>query len=170
MYSSGPSELGQQSLKCPTRGLEPHMQRTCDLRICSCAESTVLIQSTTVDVPSSELGLSHPLSRQRVRPSPRNQRGGGAHTRLRVRESRFRRLEKKLSILSTLCSCALLCAEQGEGRLADYGHLTMYLFYRVPYNILRYDAFRSFLSPLFTHAVFTIVIRFVMLKQVRIIR
>ncbi len=37
-------------------------------------------------VPSSslELGLSHPLSRHRVCPYPRNQRGGG-HTRLRVR-------------------------------------------------------------------------------------
>jgi hypothetical protein len=34
------------------------------------------LQSTTVYVPSSELGLSHPLSRQRVYPSPRNQRGG----------------------------------------------------------------------------------------------
>jgi hypothetical protein len=41
-------------------------------------------QSTKVYVPSSELGLSHPLSRQRVGPSPRYQRGGG-HTRLRVR-------------------------------------------------------------------------------------
>ena len=43
------------------------------------------IQSTTVYVPSSELGLSHPLSRQRVCPSPRNQGGRGVHTRLRVR-------------------------------------------------------------------------------------
>ncbi len=41
-------------------------------------------QSTKVYVPSSELGLSHPLSRQRVCPYPRYQRGGG-HTRLRVR-------------------------------------------------------------------------------------
>jgi hypothetical protein len=35
-------------------------------------------------VPSPELGLSHPFSRQRVCPSPRNQRGAG-HTCLRVR-------------------------------------------------------------------------------------
>ncbi len=35
------------------------------------------------DVPSSELGLSHPLSRQRVCPSPRIK--GGGHTRLRAR-------------------------------------------------------------------------------------
>jgi hypothetical protein len=35
-------------------------------------------------VPSSELGLSQPLSRQRVCPSPQN-RGGGRGTRLRVR-------------------------------------------------------------------------------------
>ncbi len=39
----------------------------------------VHIKSTTVYVPSSELGLSHPLSRQRVCPYPRNQ-GGGAHS------------------------------------------------------------------------------------------
>ncbi len=35
-------------------------------------------------VPSSELGLSQPLSRQRVCPSPQNP--GGGHTRLRVRD------------------------------------------------------------------------------------
>jgi hypothetical protein len=46
----------------------------------------IYLQSTTVYVPSSELGLSHPLSRQRVCPSPRNQMGGGGEcTRLRVR-------------------------------------------------------------------------------------
>jgi len=43
----------------------------------------IYLQSTTVYVPSSELqGLSPPLSRQRVCPSHRNQRGGGGHTRL----------------------------------------------------------------------------------------
>ncbi len=42
------------------------------------------IQSTTVYVLSSEFGLSHHLSRKRVCPSPRYQRGGG-HTRLRAR-------------------------------------------------------------------------------------
>ncbi len=35
------------------------------------------IKSITVCVPSSELGLSQPLSRQRVCPPPPNQRGGG---------------------------------------------------------------------------------------------
>jgi hypothetical protein len=44
----------------------------------------VYIKSTTLYVPSSELELSQPLSRQRVCPSPQN-RGGGGHTRLRVR-------------------------------------------------------------------------------------
>jgi hypothetical protein len=39
----------------------------------------VYIKSTTVYVPSSELGLSQPLSRQRVCPSPQN-RGGGVHS------------------------------------------------------------------------------------------
>ncbi len=38
---------------------------------------------TTVYVPSSKLGISQPLSRQRVCPSPQN--GGGGHTRLQVR-------------------------------------------------------------------------------------
>jgi len=37
----------------------------------------VYIKSTTVFVPSSESGLSHPLSRQRVCPFPRNRGGGG---------------------------------------------------------------------------------------------
>jgi hypothetical protein len=37
----------------------------------------IFIKSTTMYVPSSELGLSQLLSRQRVCPSPRNQRGGG---------------------------------------------------------------------------------------------
>ncbi len=40
----------------------------------------IYVQSTTVYVPSSELGLSHPLSRQRVCPYPRappRYRGGG---------------------------------------------------------------------------------------------
>jgi hypothetical protein len=44
----------------------------------------VYIKSTIVYVPSSELGLSQPLSRQRVCPSPQNQ-GEGGHIRLRVR-------------------------------------------------------------------------------------
>ncbi len=43
----------------------------------------VYIKSTTVYVPSSELGLPQPLSSQGVCPSPHNQ--GGGHTRMRVR-------------------------------------------------------------------------------------
>ena len=64
----------------------------------------VYIRSTTVYVPSSELGLSQPLSRQRVCPSPQN-RGGRAHSPAGegLGESQFRRLEKNLSTLSTLC-------------------------------------------------------------------
>jgi hypothetical protein len=48
-------------------------------------ESTkyVYIKSTTVYVPSSEMGLSLPLSPQQVCPSPQNRRE--RHTRLRVR-------------------------------------------------------------------------------------
>ncbi len=44
----------------------------------------VYIKSTTVYVRSSKLGLQ-PLSRQLVCPYPRNQRGGGGHTRQGVR-------------------------------------------------------------------------------------
>jgi hypothetical protein len=47
-------------------------------------QSTYIYSIPAVYVLSSELGLSQPLSRQRVCPSPRNQRGRG-HTRLRVR-------------------------------------------------------------------------------------
>jgi hypothetical protein len=46
----------------------------------------VYIKSTTLYVPSSELGLSQPLSRQRVCLSLRTKGGGGGgHTRLLVR-------------------------------------------------------------------------------------
>ncbi len=56
-------------------------------------------------VPSSELGLSHPLSRQRVCHSPPSQRGSTlACAGEGLAESQFRRLEKKLSTLPTLCS------------------------------------------------------------------
>ncbi len=44
----------------------------------------IYILSTTVYVPSSELGLPYPFNRRRLCP-PRNQRGGGVHIRLRVR-------------------------------------------------------------------------------------
>ncbi len=62
------------------------------------------IKSTTVYVPSSELGLSPPpLSRQRVCPSPQN-RGGGAHSPAGegLGESQIRRLEESLA-LCLLC-------------------------------------------------------------------
>jgi hypothetical protein len=59
------------------------------------------IKSTTVYVPSSELGLSHPLSRQRVCPSLQNLEGGTLRVRGWV-ECQFRRLEKKLRTLPTL--------------------------------------------------------------------
>ncbi len=62
----------------------------------------IYIKSTTVYVPSSELGLSHPLSRQRVCPSPG--RGGHSPAGEGLGESQFRRLEKKLNTLPTLCS------------------------------------------------------------------
>jgi hypothetical protein len=62
----------------------------------------VYIKNTTVYVPSSELGLSQPLSRQRVCPSPQN-RGGGAHSPAGegLGESQSNDLRKSL-----LCACA----------------------------------------------------------------
>jgi len=62
------------------------------------------IKSTTVYVPSSEFGLSQPLSRQRVCLSPQNRGGEGAHSPSGegLGESQFRRLEKRLSTLPTL--------------------------------------------------------------------
>ncbi len=56
-------------------------------------------------VPSSELGLPHPFGRKRVYPPPPGPKGGGAHSPSAkgVRESQFRRLEKKLGTLPTLC-------------------------------------------------------------------
>jgi hypothetical protein len=64
----------------------------------------VNIKSTTVYVPSSELGLSHPLSRPRVCTTSPQTRGGGAHWPAGggLGESQFPRLEKKLSTLPTL--------------------------------------------------------------------
>jgi hypothetical protein len=61
------------------------------------------IKSTTVYVPSSELGLIQPLSRQPMCPFPQNQ-GGGAHSPAGevLGESQFRRLEKSLA-LCLLC-------------------------------------------------------------------
>ncbi len=41
----------------------------------------IYIKSTTVYVPSSEMGLSHPLSRRQMCPSPRKQRGEGTLSR-----------------------------------------------------------------------------------------
>jgi hypothetical protein len=73
------------------------------IRIRNTAAKYAYIKSTTVYVPSSELGLSQPLSRQQVCPFPQNR--GGAHSPAGEglgEESQFRRLEKKLSTLPTL--------------------------------------------------------------------
>ncbi len=62
-----------------------------DPLLCCCYTDSVhrvhhkVLKSTTVYVPSLELGLSHPLSCQPVCPSPRNKGRGAQHTRLRVR-------------------------------------------------------------------------------------
>jgi hypothetical protein len=62
------------------------------------------IQSTTVYVPSSELGLPQPLCRKRVCPPPDQRVGGGAHppAPMGVGEFQFRRWRKSLA-LCLLC-------------------------------------------------------------------
>ncbi len=57
--------------------------------------------------PRQNIGVSQPLSRQRVCPCSQN-RGGGAHSPAGegLGDSQFRRLEKKLSTLPTLWSRA----------------------------------------------------------------
>ncbi len=52
--------------------------------------------------PLVGIGTLKTLSRKRRCPSSPEPKGEG-HTRLRMRESQFRRLEKKLSTLPTLC-------------------------------------------------------------------
>ncbi len=66
----------------------------------------VYVKSTTVFVLSSELGVSQPLSRQRVCPSPQN-RGGSTLAGEGLGESQFRRLEKSLA-LCLLCGLPTL--------------------------------------------------------------
>ncbi len=76
-----------------------------------CPQSTyryLYTKSTTVYVPSSEIGTPPPPSpASEWAPLPRNQRRGGAHSPAGegVGESQFRRLEKRLSTLPALCLC-----------------------------------------------------------------
>jgi hypothetical protein len=71
--------------------------------MCGFSTKYIYLQSTTVYVPSSELGLSHPLSRQRACPSLRTG-GGGSFSPAGegLGESQFQRLEKSLA-LCLLC-------------------------------------------------------------------
>ncbi len=104
----------------------------------------VNIKSTTVYVPSSELGLSQPLSRQRVVPLPPEP--GGAHSPAGegLGESQFRRLEKKLSTLPTLCYAPLsssTCVQRGK-QIDD-------LMYLPSVSYLQLSACRHIHPPLF---------------------
>ncbi len=67
------------------------------------------IKSITVYVPSSELGLSHPLSRQRVcPPPPPEQRVGGGHSWGLVNGPHSNDWRKSLALfLLWVCSCFL---------------------------------------------------------------
>jgi hypothetical protein len=57
----------------------------------------VYIKSTTAYVPSSEIGLSQPLSNQRLCPSPQNRGEGHTIAVEGLGKSQFQRLEEKLS-------------------------------------------------------------------------
>ncbi len=63
-------------------------------------------------VPSSELGLSQPLIRRLVCPSPQNRGGTHSPAGEGLGESQFRRLEKKLS---TLLLCVVGAKRREEG-------------------------------------------------------
>ncbi len=92
-------KIGNSKTTCP--GLR--FDFLCWSRIQMTLHTTyVYLQSTTVYVPSSELRLSHPPSRQRVCPSPRSQRGAHSPAGEGLGESQFRRLEKKLNTLPPL--------------------------------------------------------------------
>jgi hypothetical protein len=66
---------------CCEPGMVPVLQSLW-LLLLMCYTTKYINIKSTVYVPSSKLGLSQPLSRQRVCPSPQNR---GGHTRLRVR-------------------------------------------------------------------------------------
>jgi hypothetical protein len=96
----------------PNKLLTPHLTYMVQ------ATKYLYIKSTTVYVPSSALGLSQPISRQRVCPPPRTG-GGGGHTGLRVRcwgSPNFDDWRKSLA-LCLLCgpSLTLLPLFSGEG-------------------------------------------------------
>ncbi len=103
-------------------------------------------------VPSLELGLSHPLSRQRVWlcPSPRNQRVGGAHSPAGegLGDSQFQRLEKKLAhsvyfVFSTLSTrikylarlpLNWICFCWKPGNILLYSTVLYYFFPWLPFS------------------------------------
>jgi hypothetical protein len=89
------------------------------------------LQSTTVYVPSSELGLSHPLSRQRVCPFPPEPGGGGILAcgwGVGGIPIPIPTIGEKLSTLPTLCSeCILqfvLCIKATFEVVANYNFLS----------------------------------------------
>jgi hypothetical protein len=96
--------------------LHGHLQLPSQCKLCPYPQSTYIYRYH-VYVPSSQLRISHLPTRQRVCPSPRNQRGGGGlHLPAGegLGESQFRRLEKMLSTLPTLCPYPLPSSYAGE--------------------------------------------------------
>ncbi len=79
--------------------------------VLGCEQQVLICRlSQCMTPPRNCMGLPHPLSRQRVCPSPRNQRGVTLACGWGVGESQFQRLEKKLSTLATLWVLVLLCS------------------------------------------------------------
>jgi hypothetical protein len=77
------------------------------------ATKYIYLQSTTVYVPSSELGLFHPLSRQRVCPSPQHQRGFSPSSK-ELGSTNSDGLEKSLA-LCLLCATCNKATWKGRG-------------------------------------------------------
>ncbi len=87
-------------------------EAVCHIWLCNCSMMNISFYMMmqiwfsflSVYVLSSELGLSHPFSGQRVCPSPQNQRGGPLACGWGVWGVPIPTTGEKLSTLSTLCS------------------------------------------------------------------
>jgi hypothetical protein len=117
---------------------------------CWCAVCTkyLYIKSTTVYVPSLELGLPHPFSRKRLCPSP-GPKGGGAHSPAAkgVGESQFQRLEKRLALCLL---CGRMCSAKNQNISKSSGYTLCNLLWAI-YNMHAKDFERKKDSASFSY-------------------